>query len=496
MTKMRNIFYTMMCLLLAGVAVACNSSNSDDDEIVYDTSGSTTMVNAFSLGSNDKVLYNLDSVFFTIDQERALIYNADSLPVGTNVTKLTVSLTLNETVSSAEFIVKGGTVQSDTTISYSSTTTDSIDFTGNVTVKITSLNGNYVRNYNVKVNVHQTEPDSLHWNQAARRDIPNVTGTLHGSKMVQMGDTFHMLTNDATGWVMSTAANPGQGTWSRSQMAFPFTPQLSTFTATTDALYILDNNGELYTSTNGGGTWTDCGVAWTNIYGAWEGKLLGVKNMGGAYWHDEFPKADNFVSTQLTDSFPVNGASNLAKANNSWTPAQQVMMAGGVNKQGNRLSTVWGYDGTRWGQINGHGTSRLPAISQAVLVPYVTHNVDTVNFSVTQSVTWLLFAGSLSSGTMNTTTYQSQDQGITWTKAATSMQLPSYIPACNGASVALVNETLTASSASRRATGVTQPITQWSVPYIYLAGGYAGNGTALQSIWKGAINRLTFKPMH
>ncbi|MDE7409414.1 MAG: hypothetical protein K2N09_05265, partial [Muribaculaceae bacterium] len=50
--------------------------------------GSSVAVTKFSLKSKKGSNVKLDSVFFSIDLNRGVIFNADSLPVGTDVTKL------------------------------------------------------------------------------------------------------------------------------------------------------------------------------------------------------------------------------------------------------------------------------------------------------------------------------------------------------------------------------------------------------------------------
>ena len=35
----------------------------------------------------------------------------------------------------------------------------------------------------------------------------------------------------------------------------------------------------------------------------------------------------------------------------------------------------------------------------------------------------------------------------------------------------------------------------WDCPYIYVFGGYGNNSMVQNSIWKGVVNRLTFKPI-
>ena len=70
MLKKLSIFIILATTALG--FVGCNKDN--DDDVI---SSSNVMVTAFSLNENDKVLNNLDSVFFTIDLINAKIYNAN-----------------------------------------------------------------------------------------------------------------------------------------------------------------------------------------------------------------------------------------------------------------------------------------------------------------------------------------------------------------------------------------------------------------------------------
>ena len=62
-----------MCLMIA--AASCSSDDeSTGSSFVVSDSYTSTLVSRFTLGSNDKVLYNLDSVFFSIEKKKNLIY--------------------------------------------------------------------------------------------------------------------------------------------------------------------------------------------------------------------------------------------------------------------------------------------------------------------------------------------------------------------------------------------------------------------------------------
>ena len=105
MTK-RNPLYLLLTIvvLLSSILpfTSCNKKDKDDDSVYsYSTSTLTTLVTSFGLQADADVLASLDSVYFTVDYDRGLIYNADSLPVGTDISGLKVKVNFQNTVSSA-----------------------------------------------------------------------------------------------------------------------------------------------------------------------------------------------------------------------------------------------------------------------------------------------------------------------------------------------------------------------------------------------------------
>ena len=484
----------VLAMFLTLAISSCNSSNDEptSGEIISSSSNTSTLVSSFTLGSNKKVLYNLDSVYFSIDQEKNLIYNADSLPKGTDVSHLTVSVNFPTAVGKAVFKVKDSQWMKDKEVEYTSETTDSIDFTSPVELEITSQDGKVIRSYTVSVNVHNMKPDSLYWDQRARRDLPNTSGYPRAAKAVAQNGKYFCLVADNYGYVLSTATNPGQGTWEKKNVAFDFTPNVQSLVASNDALYILSISGVLYKSTDEGTTWTNCSVTWRSIKGAYEGKVLGVLKDGNEYKYDEYPRG-NYVPKAIDAAFPITGSSEFVMASNSWTDAQQGMIVGGLTKDGKLSKAVWGYDGKTWGRIDSESlTSALPALEGAALVSYTSFANDTVTHRLTKRATWMVLGGRTADGTMNRTTYVSYNQGITWSNGGLTLQLPSYLPLFMHAQAFVVEERIS----KARAKAPVKPVTEWQCPYIYLVGGINGSGDLLNSIWKGVINQLTFKPLY
>ncbi len=481
-------------LLLAAVAMTIASCNDDDDDstIVYGTSTTSSLVSSFVLQEDDDVLENLDSVQFCIDQEKLMIYNPDSLPYGTDVTHLLCTISFGTTVSSATIVVGSGTVQvNDTTITYSTSSTDSIDFTGRVTLNVTSANATNIVSYRVYVNVHQENSDSIYFPITARRDLPAAADDNYAVGMASLNDTFYSVVNNSNGRYMCTASTPA-GRWTTRTVAYGFTPDEESLTATSDALYILDDEGNLYTSTDAL-SWTATGQVWESIIGSYNDRVLGLLIDGGSRYTDEYPRRSGFAPTAMPDDFPVSGHSQLIVEESTWSLGETALMVGGRDASGNLVSTTWGYDGNTWGKLSHDTDSELPAIEGPSIFSYFTYNVSAYSQHATSVITWVLMGGCLEDGTFNRVTYLSRDMGITWLASDDCMTIPSYIPSFMGAKAFVCTEVESIKAPARR---VSAAITEWDVPYVYIVGGTGTSGDLLNNVWKGYIARMLYRPVY
>ena len=184
-----------MAMMLSSlpVLVSCNKDKDDDDTFSYSDSEQTTLIKAFGLQADADVLSNLDSVHFTIDYDKGMIYNADSLPKGTDITGLKVTVEFLNTVSSAIFNISGASTQADTTIEYTSSMTKKLDFSGKTVLTVTSADKSRVKDYNIQVLVHKVNPDSLAWPQQWRRDLPGYRSDAIGHKAVKQGEIYRSV---------------------------------------------------------------------------------------------------------------------------------------------------------------------------------------------------------------------------------------------------------------------------------------------------------------
>ncbi|MBQ6079829.1 MAG: hypothetical protein IJK93_06075 [Muribaculaceae bacterium] len=498
MTNKKSL-YIMMTLAVLFLSLStlssCNKDNDDSSAYSYSTSQQTTLVTGFALQADADVLANLDSVHFTVDYDKGLIYNADSLPKGTDVTALKVTVEFLNTVSSAVFDITGATVQADTTINYTTSSTKSIDFTGKTVLTVVSADETQVKKYDVKVLVHKENPDTLIFPQSWRRDLPGYRYTAIGHKAVKQGDLYRIMNYNGIESFLFTAESPNQGTWDKQKVNLPFAPQIPSLAATDDALYMLADDGTLYTSPDGM-EWTSCGVTWYSVLGAYDGRVLGIVKGDDAYYHDEYPRTEGFEATRVEDGFPISHSSGMIVTDNKWTVAQQAMVVGGMDSQGNVLSDVWGYDGNHWGKINNIHSSALPALTEATVFSYYTYKALSGTRRYGRQSTWYVMGGKLADGSLNKNIYLSNTQGITWTKADSTICQPNHMPKFYGAQAFVNFETLTTAGMANAPRRVTTPVTSWECPYIYLFGGYNDQGVLLPYLWRGVYNRLTNYPVY
>lgn len=504
----RFLIYAFVAFVIASVAVSCNSGDDYYETEDYIPSSSVA-ITSFSLGANSKILSNLDSVHFTIDLERALIYNADSLPKGTDVSRMLISLQSGG--ATVEVNMRNGTrLTADTTFTYSNA--DTIDFTGDVHIIVTAADEVTKRTYTVKVNVHEMLPDSLCWNRLARRDLPSIGGRVLEQRTVKyMGKAFCLM-NEGNGYTLASIDNPGNNIWTKQELALGFTPDVRSLTATDDAAYILDTEGNLYSS-HDLIAWQPCGTAWKVITGGYAGTALGVAEVNGVLTHVAFPAIEG-AEAPVSSTFPVTGTSDMVMIGSQWNIAPVGIVTGGVDASGRMTGDTWGFDGSRWAKIS---EFPIPPHSGMVMVHYTTFNVES-NWKVNEYPTLVALGGTLPDGTPDNTLYISRDNGVNWNRGDSLLQLPDYIEKVHSADGVVFSSTLSTDSRSAQevwtwlpgpklpvwcsaltgapASRATGEVTEWECPYIYVFGGITATGSLGNNVWRGVINRLTFKPLY
>lgn len=476
--RLRYSLGAVAALVLSTLSTGCND-DSDTFESYTDPGINSVMVNSFSLQKNDSIVENLDSVFFSIDLDNARIFNADSLPKNTRVSAMQVSIGL-PSVSKAEITMpdKNG---ADTVVDYLLFPSDSINFTrGYVTLHLESLSGEVKRDYKIFVNVHKMDPDSLVWGPMSNMPLPSLLTAPTAQKTVEYQGSVLCFTQRGESYCVASASDLFSGQWQQKSINFPAGADINSITAGTDALYLTDADGNLHTSADKGATWTSTGVQMNHIYGFMAGKLQGVKKTGSKYFHVSYPAS---TETEITEpGCPVKGTSPALVYTSDWSESPMMIVSGGVNSAGNPVGSTWAFDGSTWAQIS---AASVPPVDSPVVTPYFAFKTST-GWTVTKRSVLLLFGGRCADGSDNRIVYLSNDYGVHWTKAPVSMQMPPEVT---------IGKDAQAIVAIKQISRAVRPITEWDCPYIYIFGGIDAYGHLNQSVARGVINRLTFKPL-
>lgn len=475
------------------------------------------MVTSFGFRSGGGI-NNIDTIFFTIDQTGLRIFNADSMPVGTRLDNLVPKVTTRG-ASAIEFHVTR-TGKPDTIYNYLDDGMDSIDFSRNdVVLRIVSLDGQATSQYKIRLNVHTVKGDTLVWQRLDRNTLPSRFTAVNEQHTAMTADYYYCLTRYQNDYCLARTDNPGE-TWSYITPVFGFTPDMDTFNATKDKLYILDTTGNLYESADDGATWTRTGRKWNYIYGGYGDRLIGSLQRNGAWLHVEYPAS---TESPMSADFPVCNTSQSVCRSFEMSTSMQMVITGGRLADNTLTEATWSFDGTQWARINrtnaiGHGVENM------VLVPYFSVRTDTASWVTTSKSVLMAMFGNEADGTLNDTIYVSADFGMNWTKAASNMQTPKAIPARTMAQGFVYYDKLYVKGGSkvRRTAGwsplenggwatvfdadvarvpspmlkITKPVTDWECPYLYLFGGKNRDGLTYNSLYRGVIVSFEFVPIH
>ncbi len=482
-------FATVLCLASAGF-IACNSHTAGELE---EEIASNAAVRTFSLSANTKLMYGLDSVYFSIDLIKGIIFNADSLPFETKITKLVPVVTTPDGASVIEFNVKqsNGT---DTVYNYLTNSTDSIDFTNPVRLRVVSKDGRNERNYTVTVNVHKVKSDSLMWGDNSRTLLPTSLSAPDRQRTVRSGDTFYCLTASGSQYCMASHSGNFAGLngavmnladWESKSVIFPFMPVVESLAATDDAIYILDTAGHLYRSADGGVSWQNTGLVWKHIYGGYADKVLGAANSDGRWTIQTYPDGSQ---QSMPESMPVSGTSIPVYYEFPMAADPQMLIVGGRIADGSLTSATWGYDGASWMKISKRD---LPvALADVSVVPYFT--VSGKTWAPVSRATLVAMGGVDSKGNRTDSVYISDDYGFNWRKAKDNMKLPGYLGKFSGAQAYVMSSTYYVADIAPK---IARPSESWECPFIYLFGGIDEQGVMRNVVWRGVINSMTFRPI-
>lgn len=201
-----------------------------------------------------------DAFAMTIDQRTCTIENRDSLPYGSQLSAVIATISFDGSLLVYREFDENRQSDDDTGwVAYNST--DSLDLTKTLQLKLTSNDNSSKRLYKLKVNVHSQEGDSLYWNQCESE--VDALKNLTDMKAFVLDDKLMALGNNGSNIVLAERSGiDAQGTWNKSDIPttdLPLTANMQTLCqdAKTNMLYLSASN-IIYSSTDAK-TWTQVG---------------------------------------------------------------------------------------------------------------------------------------------------------------------------------------------------------------------------------------------
>lgn len=254
-------------IIMAGLFTAAtfmtSCLNDDTPNITY---SSETSITSFSLGTLHCEIHGLDkdgndSVYtdtismsdypFTINQLQRTIENKDSLPVGTDISRVLLNIKADtDYILYGKINEKGGEAKdtlwtSGDTINFAVAPAEGLQF------KVMAYSGVIGKPYTVKVNVHKQVPDSLEWNLSLMGS-GFQNGTLSRMKSVCVGNRLYVFGEKGGKGVAEYCelnSNNSPGNWTT--LSLPEGTDSYSVTSCGDDIYFIAT-GTLYRLTSTG----------------------------------------------------------------------------------------------------------------------------------------------------------------------------------------------------------------------------------------------------
>lgn len=462
--KLKYITYLICGFLLSLSFMSCDSGsnsynyeNTNKDPQIYSFSiaGSPDQTGDSIAKVRDKERFEIvNKTKFAIDQVRERIYNPDSMPYGTVLkNKVLPTLSFNPSYGA-------GTVEvtiPDSLSGFIWNQTDSIDFSKQpITFKVSSPDGLNQKVYNIDIRIHKIDPDTLTWAQ-----MPSLPAAGQ-SKTLLAGDKFYTYSIQGGGVSLYTTFLTSINWTSESVAGLNQDILTESLFLMNSVFYAIDKNGLSYKSTDGK-TWAAVsnGKYVVSVLGIVPGVgraddiLVVIFEEDGKYYFGKTKDMSTVeavtnvngssVSYEVPSGFPVTGVASLPSYSDNKN-FRMLILSGGLDNSGKEISDTWVVR-------NAEGGLEISSFIRNILYK----GPGLSNFFYDEQI-YVLAQNKF---------YISKTWGDIWFAAPNKQMLDPDMTVRSGQSLIVDTEN-----------------------NIWIFGGISENGTYLNDVWKGRLNRL------
>lgn len=341
----KNFLFILISVFIGGCILSSCSTSTDDGDTVLSRD---CIISAVAFGTLNRTVHLVttsgkDSTFnvnvtgsyypLYIDQINYLVYNPDSLPVGTH----TESIVFNTFTYSSGISIKSLGTGRDTTFVYS----DSTDFSAPRTLTVYAADGSNKRNYTFDIRVHNEDGDSVQWQHIAHSSSNAVASFVESRSVINNGSlyVFGTLPNGTSQVVCTSVSAPTFDTAENISTSEGNAVDARSVHHFKDAFYSV-SNGKVVTSPSGKGEWEqladsydfDCIAATSDdsLYAIADGQIMASAD--GINW--------NVSGCDEVDKMPTSEISSAFQTSRVDATYRQIIMAG--YKEGE--ASVWKLD--------------------------------------------------------------------------------------------------------------------------------------------------------
>lgn len=439
------------------VSIAISSCLDSDDNYEYSTDAT---IHAFAIDTIHGKTFT-----FTIDQLNRLIYNRDSLPVGSDTI---IDSILIKKLDVTGWVTSGSPTDTVVNINNPVDLTPAMNNDGGMKFKVYAGDGATNRDYTLKVNVHLQDPDSLVWTNMQNTGSVFTNAINAGEqKAVVLGDDLWIYTSNTTAYRTSTA--PNNYRWSQISVSnLPSDAKLTSAMEYNNVLYMVTESKKVFSSTDGA-AWTEAGALGSNVIALINGftdRLSGIVEIDGKQyfniskdgqnWEAARDGDGNILLDEVPQGFPTeNISTTLSSTGNG---VEKVVLAGMPAANDEETIPWFSLDGKGWASLqNTIYDTDCPQMDNPAIMYY--------------GGLFYCFGGEMDA-------IYSSITGIAWNKTEKKFLLPAEFKGKGAYSIIV------------QPTKDTTVVPEEKRDFIWVV--FGGNGTA-NEVWRGRLNRLGFK---